>query len=36
METGEEFLEMYTDETLYRNRAKQLGFEIKEELQIEE
>jgi hypothetical protein len=36
MDTGQEFLEIYTDETLYKNRAKQLGFEIKEELQIEE
>jgi hypothetical protein len=36
MDTGQEFLEIYTDEILYRNRAEELGFEIKEELQIEE
>ena len=34
MDTSQEFLEIYTDETLYRNRAKELGFEIKEELQF--
>ena len=31
MDTGQEFLEIYTDETLYKNRADELGFEIKDE-----
>jgi hypothetical protein len=31
MDTGQEFLEIYTDETLYKIRANELGFEIKDE-----